>query len=135
MEVGQGAADNCRYSAGNHFDGARGDKSNIWVKLGLNDSVVSLRGSDLLHLEHELIDVGLLDWVDSLDDVPEDVLVAWGHGSRALVHPSVIEVDGVHHLTESNCVDNRIVNAELEILEEVVEHLSVIVRDLIVVVN
>lgn len=48
----------------------------------------------------EHVEGGLPDWNHTFNYVPEDALVTWSGGQRALVGPSFIEVDLVHELFE-----------------------------------
>ena len=60
----------------------------------------------------------LSDWNDILDDVPEDTFVAWSGGQRALVSPSLIEVDSGDELLKIKLESTVSLVAELD--EEVV---------------
>ena len=60
--------------------------------VGFGDLVGNLLLLDTLH-GGVAIEGGLPDWDDTFDDVPEDTLVTWSGGQRALVGPSLVELD------------------------------------------
>jgi len=60
--------------------------------VALGDLVGDLLLLDTLH-GGVAIEGGLSDWDDTFDDVPEDTLVTWSGGQRALVGPSLVELD------------------------------------------
>lgn len=51
-----------------------------------------------------LVEGGLSNWDDAFDDIPEDTLVTWSGSERALVGPSLVEVDLLDELVQIQVV-------------------------------
>ena len=65
------------------------ESNGLWILVG--NFVGDLVGFDFSHV-HVKVEGALSDWNDTLDDVPEDTLVAWSGGQGSWIGPSFVEI-------------------------------------------
>merc|ERR1711935_1321634 len=84
----------------------------------------------------KLIQVSLLDWIDSSEDIPVNVLSAWWCGDGSNVGPSVVSVSHHHELSVWNQANlwAGVGGSPLKSVEEFINELDLLGGDALVIV-